>query len=420
MSKKLVEILRFYNPLIGISQICLMIAELPLLASFISKYVQKQHYSNLNATVEYREYQLNQADIENIRTTKDDLRKSFSRYYVKPKFSWNPLRHISLKAATSGTSGMPLQFRRNLHDIFLEEAFQRNWRRKIGWKTRDKVAVLRGDLLSEFSDNNVSYKTPMVPRLYLNTYSLTTATLVAYHKALLKFQPKVLYCYPTIAVSLAKMIKASSLEKISIPIVVFSSERLNSVDRLMIKEVFSANIYGWYGNGERTVAAAQCEFGTYHFVHNYATVVIASSGLILSTPLLFNTYKILNHVTDDYSDGTPFINCECQSKSIGVRDIIGRDDEYLYHLDGTRFTFLNTQLTRDEPTVIESQIYQFKNGDVEIRITPANQSRDTLERILNKSMERLPHLKISIVARESLERTDAGNLRPVISDFFTM
>ena len=380
------------------------------------KRIERKNLKNLQRTKKYKNAYFTLAEGSTLTSSKNDLRRGFSSHLVQ-YFGINFTKRVLVPASTSGTTGDPLQLQRNLYDLSIEEAFQRDWRDTIGWKQMDRTVVLRGERPQEFQQGEIALKICGTPRLYLNTFALRSENFQEYYDQIVKFRPKVLYCYPTAAVSLARLIDNAKLPSISIPIIVFSSEYLQVEDRDFLVRIFNSRIYGWYGNGERTVAAGQCVKGNYHFFWNYSRLQLSEDNEILSTPLPFSTFKVINYATGDFVKRIDKTHCECGNPSEYAPDILGRNDEYLYHSDGTKIPMQHTHIFRDEPTILESKILQNEDGSIEIDISPINQSEETIERVKSKMKSRFPEFEVTIRPTYVVQRSKSGKLRIVESRF---
>jgi hypothetical protein len=96
---------------------------------------------------------------------------------------------------------------------------------------------------------------------------------------------------------------------------------------------------------------------------------------------------------------------------------LGRKSEFLLRLDGTKITFLNTQITRNESSVFESQIIQHENGDVELRISPDKQTDDVISRLSQNFKDRVPELNFHVAQFAKLPKSSNGKLPSLINNF---
>lgn len=416
MNFKVKEVVRFYNPLTLILYFRVRSESRSYRTPRIMKRIERKNLKNLQRTKMYKKVNFTLSEGSKLITYKDDLRRELSSYRVQ-YFGLNLSRRILVSASTSGTTGERLRLQRNLYDLSLEEAFQRVWRGTIGWKLLDRTIVLRGDFPQEFEKGQLALRVYGTPRLYLNTFALKSGNIQEYYNQIVKYGPKVLYCYPTIAVSLAKLIENAKLPSVSIPKIVFSSEYLEKEDRELLIRIFNSQVFGWYGNGERTVAAGQCKKGNYHFFWNYSLIQLSDNKEIFSTPLSFSAFKVINYATGDFVRELYKTYCECGNPSEYATEILGRNDEFLYHSDGTKMPMHHTQIFRDEPTILESKIMQNEDGSIEIEISPINQSEDVIERIKSNMQSRLPEFEVTIRSVEKVQRSKSGKLRIVESKF---
>jgi phenylacetate-CoA ligase len=192
---------------------------------------------------------------------------------------------------------------------------------------------------------------------------------------------------------------------------------LGRTDRELLIRTFNSQVFGWYGNGERSVAAGQCIKGNYHFFWNYSRIQLSKNNEIFSTPLRFSAFKVINYATGDFIGRLNKTLCECQNPGEHATEILGRNDEFLYNSDGTKMPIFHTHIFRDEPTIFESKILQSEDGSIEIEISPKNQPEEVIERLKSKMLSKLPEFEVSIRSTEIISRSRSGKLRIVETKF---
>ena len=109
-------------------------------------------------------------------------------------------RRMGAPAATSGTTGVPLDVWRSFRSVAVEQAAIDLLLARMGVRLRaSRVAVLRGDDIKDPGDREPPFWVSVAggQRLVFSSNHLSAETVSAFAAALTDFEPHVLYAYPT-------------------------------------------------------------------------------------------------------------------------------------------------------------------------------------------------------------------------------
>lgn len=326
-----------------------------------------------------------------------------------------------VRGYTSGTTGTPLTVYRDLTSVIHEHAMI--WRQRLwfGVKPGDRVAVLRGEVVT-----SAAQKTPPFWRrdrfgneLLLSSHHLAPQNARAYHEALTRFAPAALYAYPSAVAELARLLGDQHLTPPPLRAVFTASETLRPEEAALIGRVFRAPVVDRYGNAERTLAGGHCERGGYHLWTDVTLFeLIPTRGdlaELVGTPLFGRAMPLLRYRTGDEAV-VPAAACPCGRSFPVVARIEGRLDPPVRTPDGRVVGRLD-HVWKGLAHVAAGQIVQEADLTVRLRVVPepgyAAADRAALEA---HARERLgPDLPILIEEVDRLPRTPAGKFLAVVS-----
>lgn len=190
---------------------------------------------------------------------KDLVRKNYTAFEPKGALP-------AARKQTSGTSGLSFELRRSLSAVIFEWAMI-DWVVALtGHKYRsERVAWFRTNDIKPMDDTQPPFWRRTAPNIVsFSVNHLNAENLKHYLAELRNYRPDVVYSYPLTAEHLAKLAEAAG-EKIHIPLIVCSSERLPEQSRALIARVFGAQVIDYYGQGERVSFAYSLEPGKFRF-----------------------------------------------------------------------------------------------------------------------------------------------------------
>lgn len=333
-------------------------------------------------------------------------------------------------ASTGGTTGMPIELLRSPEGIVAEQVCLDRMIIALGVEpTNVRTAVLRGDNIKDPTDLEPPFWRYALGgrRLLLSSNHLSEATLDHYLVELRKFQPELLWVYPSSLELLCRLILASG-EALKIPRVLSSSEVLKPGAWLLARQALGCKVVDYYGQAERIAFAYALAPTQYFFLPGYSYVELlphSSDGSapayeIVGTSLWNEAMPLIRYRTGDLIR-LPWNYAEREFEQItnglcSFEGVIGRDQEVLYAPDRMRVLTGIDHIQREVEHVVRIQVVQDAPDRVLIRVVPAlgfnEYDRKRLERNARNKIPRSMELRIEVT--ETLERTQQGKTPFVI------
>lgn len=253
---------------------------------------------------------------------------------------------VRIPAATSGTTGIPVKLVRSLRCIAAEQAFIDDLMGVWNLSFRDsRMARLRAD--------NVKPPTEREPpfgvyregglKLLLSSNHLSPSTAPWFCDELKRFGAEVLFTHPSSGEALARFMQPRGLT-LNIPLVLTSSEMLQTSGRRLMEAAYNATVIDYYGMAERVVFAAGLAEGAYFFNPAYGRVELAliEDG---EAPTGHRAYEII--ATGFWNEAMPLVRyrsgdraivpdsygpADLEDVTLGLKPVVsiqGRDKEHL-------------------------------------------------------------------------------------------
>jgi len=245
-------------------------------------------------------------------------------------------------AATSGTTGTPLDVYRSLGSILWEEAFHLQHWHWAGWKRGHRQSVLRGDMVIPVDrrDPPFWFRDSAGGQLVLSTRHVDRRTAPFMAEELRKFGATQLRAYPSAAYELATLVEEAGM-KVKFTGVVTGSEMLYDFQRRRIESVFKCQVFDFYSMAERVAFAAECERGRMHVNPEYGVLEIVDEqgnptegeGNIVGTSLHNSLVPLIRYRMNDTARWSRE-PCACGRTYPVIERISGRLADQLYDLDG--------------------------------------------------------------------------------------
>ncbi|HEY9687737.1 MAG TPA: hypothetical protein V6C52_12250 [Coleofasciculaceae cyanobacterium] len=347
------------------------------------------------------------------KTIKDNFEKLLSRKHYN---------YLCNMGTTSGTTGMPGKFVRDFDAINFEHAIVwRHWH-NAGDNGKKRIS-LRGDIIVPASQNHPPFwrYNPANRELQLSSYHLSQANSIHYIRKILNFQPKVLYCGPSMGYVLAKFFRYNGIDY-RFDTVFTSSESLEPEVRKFIEGTFDTHIHDWYGQAERVAAIGECRHGTYHIQEDYSIVELLpsdddSSMELVGTQLFNYVMPLLRYRTQDFIDMKPegFV-CPCGSSFRCIERILGRTYGYLLTPEGFHIA-ITAHIPVGVDSVIETQFYQDRPGEVVLKVlTNGHFTESDRERLIQNTRKHTsPHMNVIVKEVNSIPRGANGKFVNIIN-----
>jgi phenylacetate-CoA ligase len=307
---------------------------------------------------------------------KEDVRKD-PRRFLAPTL-W------PVPAATSGSSGVPLKLERALGNIASEQAFIDSLLAPYGVSFRTaRVAVLRGDNVKSPADTAPPYGRYRDPGyLVLSFPHLGPRTFAWFAAELEKFQPDVLWIYPTGGSFLASLFQEHN-RHLRIPVILSSSEMLSPQARQLMQQTFGSVVVDQYGQAERVCLSAEDDSGAVWFQPAYGLVELVPLPLepdathrtaqVIATGFWNRRMPLVRYDTGDrIAYPLDYTEADLAEVALGLKpftQVVGRQTEYLVTPEGSRVLGLNN-IPREVDHILRVQFVQAERDRVEIRVQP--------------------------------------------------
>jgi phenylacetate-CoA ligase len=248
----------------------------------------------------------------------------------------------STVAATSGTTGTPLDVYRSFGSILWEEAFHLQHWQWAGWKRGQRQAVLRGDIVVPVDRREPPFwfHDSAGGQLVLSTRHVDPKTAPLMAEELRRFGASQLRAYPSAAYELANHVEELGAT-VQLRSVVTGSEMLYDFQRQRIESVFQCKVFDFYSMAERVAFAAECERGRMHVNPEYGVLEIVDDdgnptddeGTIVGTSLHNHLVPLIRYRMNDTARWSRE-PCPCGRTYPVIEKISGRLADQLYDLDG--------------------------------------------------------------------------------------
>lgn len=331
-------------------------------------------------------------------------------------------------AATSGSTGTPLDVYRSFGSMLREEAFHLQHWRWAGWQRGDRQAVLRGDMVVPIDQRHPPFwfHDTVGGQLVLSTRHLDEDTAALFARALDQFGVTQLRAYPSAAYQLA-----TYCERARVPVrlksVITGSEMLYEFQRARIESVFRAQVFDFYSMAERVAYASECEHGRMHVNPEYGVVEIVDEhgdptdgdGTVVGTSLHNHAFPLIRYRMNDTARWSRE-RCPCGRTYPVIDRISGRLADQLFDLDGRAVNCTVIGFAFDGMRNIrKAQVAQVAADRWVIRMVPAAAYTELDgKRVLEKlAAEVSPRVSASIELMEDIAPLPSGKYKWVSQEY---
>jgi len=333
---------------------------------------------------------------------------------------------------TSGTTGVGLKFPISKEFISHQWAIFWKFRKIHGLNIDTRVANIIGKPLFKLEQSKPPYwvLSYTEKQLFLSGYHLNKDTVEAYINKIKSSDIHWLHAYPSILNNFATLIQENGFiekaKQLNLFIITTSSEKLLDFQRENIEKVFNCTVRQLYGLVEGVANIFECEFGTLHIDETYSYVELISTDSdeykIVGTSYFNKAFPLVRYDTGDrvklYENG---FQCSCGRKSRVVKEILGRNEDYIVLSNGTKIGRLSP-LFKSMVNIKEAQVYQEKPGEATFNIVKDCKYvyADEVE-LINQIHEKLGQDFIyDIIYLEKISRTKNGKLKFVVNKLNTV
>lgn len=331
---------------------------------------------------------------------------------------------------TSGTTGSGLNY------PVSKEFVNNHW--AIYWKSRYLFNLTTDTWCAYIIGRNVLDTERKKPPYWIKCYPtrqymfsnahLNSNTVELYLKKIKKSGIYWMHGFPSSLNYMASLIKERKLEALArdlkLRIITASSETLFEFQKKNIEEVFGCGIRQLYGQTEGVANIYECEEGTLHIDESFSYVEFervensCDDYKIIGTTYINKAFPLIRYDTGDtvklYDHN---FECKCGRKSRVVKEIIGREQDYLILDDGTKIAgsgFFFKKIVN----VKRAQILQKKRGEATFYIVKTPDYTADEEKMLKEEIEnRLgKNFRYTLVYTDELIRLKNGKMKFVINE----
>jgi len=347
--------------------------------------------------------------------TKDLLREN------SDKFTNHRLQKLR-KISTGGSVGIPLKFYQQRKNIFIEKAFIHDiWARKypqISPKT--KSTILRGRNIKGIYDFDPMHG------LILSSFEITPKNIEIFINQIEKYKTPILQAYPSALYVFANIMKEYDLKiNHKFDCIMFGSEPLYDFQKELIQDVFNTNISHWYGLGEKTALAGNCQFSDkFHIYHQYGMVEILDKngspvregqvGEIVGTGFWNYATPFIRYKSMDFAELGADKCTECSLNYQLLNKIEGRLQEYIVGKDKKLIALTGVSIICGKfKDVYQFRFFQDKIGKVIFKYIKNETASEVNESIIHDNLKSKlgDEFDITVKPVQIIERTKQGKLR---------
>lgn len=354
--------------------------------------------------------------------TKDILRRDYEKII-------NPAR-VDSYLNTGGTTGSGFKFPVSKEFIYHQWAIYWKFRYIHGMSRDTWCAYIMGKSLLNNKRNKPPYwiRSYSTKQLLLSLSHLNKKTVELYLQEIKRSNIKWIHAYPSTLNLLAGLIQDRNLEELAkslnLDLITTGSEMLLGYQKTNIENIFGCKVRQLYGLTEGVASIFECEQGSLHVDETYSYVeFIREEGnsnhyKIVGTLYYNKAFPLVRYDTGDsvLLYDTP-VTCSCGRKSRVVKEIIGREQDFLMLEDNTKVVRIGI-IFREAYNIKKTQIIQREKGHAEFYIVKGpNYGIEDERNLIHEIISLLgPNFKYEIIYTDKLRVSESGKVRFVINE----
>jgi phenylacetate-CoA ligase len=329
------------------------------------------------------------------------------------------------KDSTGGSTGEPTHVWLGPEELGWRESAMEYPMQRIGMPAGTRMGYLWGHHLDPIARETwrERYHDFESNVRWFDCFRLSSDTLARYHAEFTRWRPHCIIAYASALAALAEFVLGERLQP-NYPTGCFvtGAEKLLPAQRATIERAFPARpVHERYGSRDVGLMGFQIEpQRTHDFEVDWQNVLVEPETTDADSPIL---------ITKLHADAMPMLRYRVgdvgrfpQTRAPGhptfvLHEVLGREVDRIWLPDGRWITGLQMpHMLKDYP-VREFMFLQRPDYSVELQVIPQNNfGEDVRQSILETVAANLPGLSVSLSLVESIPRTKANKLRPVVSE----
>lgn len=345
---------------------------------------------------------------------KQDVKDFNSKFWSSQKYK---IRTIH---TTSGTSGKTITMNTFLEEKLFQLSTLSTWYKKIGVESGWKI-YLSGFMTPSKNSADKFWIDKLDKSIYLSIYDINKKNISLYEKIFKRYNPKLIYGYPSTVFEFSKVIAESmNIERVlkySNLKVITTSEVLHP-DWADFISNYIGDIYNLYGSQEGAHFATTFENGQIYNHPYYGIIetvddnnnnIESSLGNVIVTGLNKKSMPLIRYDIGD--------TATIEKKEDGwdkIHEIGGRSEDLIKKKDGSRISLLNFHASKNINEINLSQIIQHNYDSFLVNISYIENTNNTLKYQVNEKFaaemkNRLGNNNLDIRFKEIDEFTKGPN-----------
>ncbi len=281
-------------------------------------------------------------------------------------------------AASSGSTGEPVEVRRTRYDQLLHRAMTVRLNLWHGLGTGLRLCQSRAELKAVVQTphwtNTPGLFWPTGPMLMVpNQLSITEQA-----KIIEDFEPDILLIYPSNIVALAQHYETSGRPPVALRQIRTISETMSASDRALVRRTWGRPVVDVYSSTEVGYIAMQCpQSGLHHIMAETLLVEVIDEagqpcaegeiGRVVLTDLNNYASPLIRYAIGDHAEVGPV--CDCGRGLPTLRRIVGRERNLVTMPDGSRhWPLTGRSRYRAVAPVLQHQMLQINQDLIEVRL----------------------------------------------------
>jgi len=263
-------------------------------------------------------------------------------------------------------------------------------------------------------------------QVLFSQYHINENNIKSYISAIKKYKLKTIHGYPSVLAIFSEIVQKLNLEtevhKLELKNITVGSENLSNSQKQIIQSTFNCKVLNFYGQTESVVDIFECEKGSMHINESFSFVELIKTNTtgvfkLIGTQFKNSKFPLIRYDTGDLVEYDSSSNCNCGRNSRVIKNIIGRDEDFIILNNDTKIGRLD-HIFKNAINTIECQIIQNIKGEALFNIVRGKNYSQKDEISLNKSIrDKLGNdFKFEIRYFNFIEKTNNGKLKQVINN----